>query len=144
NSWAARSFPAWLAWSLCTGSLSLLALTATLVLLGRSEPLPEGFYPQWEGHLVSVVGGAGAPVLGLLLTTRRPGHRYGWLWCGFGLSFALLLFTQSYIAYSVATSGALPALGLILTLGSTSWLLLFAFIALLMLLFPDGALPSSR
>jgi signal transduction histidine kinase len=139
-----RARAVWLAWSLCGTSLSLLAATLAMVLMGRSWPLPAEFYPQWDGQLVGMLGAIGAPILGGLIAARRPEIRYGLLWCGFGFAYALLLATQTYIAYHVATPDDLPAVGPILALSSVAWLAFIALIAFLILLFPNGRLPSRR
>jgi signal transduction histidine kinase len=149
SSWGAspktRLGAGWLAWFLCLVAHALLVLALLMVLLGWSTPLPEGFYPRWEGHLISIVGAVGPPILGGLIASRRPHNPYGWLWCALGLALAVLLFAQSYTAYAVANPGTLPVLGLILATGGIGWLLGYASIPpFLMLLFPDGRLPSRR
>jgi hypothetical protein len=84
-----RRAAAWLAWSLCGVSLVLLGLTLVVVLLGWfSTPPPGGFIP-WEGQAIFAVGLIGTPILGILVVSRLPGNPYGWMWLGFGLSFAL-------------------------------------------------------
>ena len=73
----------WLAWSVCALTLLVLALSLLLIVLGWSTPLPQGRAP-WHAQAVSVVGIVGAPILGGLIASRRPGNPYGWLWLGFG------------------------------------------------------------
>ena len=141
----ARPGATWLAWSLCGLSLVLLALALLLVLLGWSRPLPADSFPQWEGHLTNVIGAIGAPILGGLIAARRPDNAYGWLWLGFGLSLALLLSAQSYGTYAAAHPGTLPVLGVVLVIGGVAWLVAYASLPpFLLLLFPDGRLPSQR
>ncbi len=74
---------------------------------------------------------------------RRPDNPYGWLWLGFGLAFALVSFAGSYAEYAVA-SGKLPAPGTVAVAGGVGWIVGSALTPFLMLLFPDGRLPSPR
>ena len=95
-----RRTAAWLAWSVCTGSLLILALALLLLLLGWSTPLPKGWTP-WRDQAVSLVGVIGAPILGGLIASRRPHNPYGWLWLGFGLGLALKQLAEPYAAYAL-------------------------------------------
>ena len=54
---------AWLGWSVCAASLSLLSLALLLIFLGWSTPLPPGWYP-WQGQAIVAATLVGAPVLG--------------------------------------------------------------------------------
>ena len=135
------------AWSLCTASLALLALLALaflLILLGWTTPLPRGWSP-WRDQATSIIGIIGAPVLGGLIASRRPENPYGWLWLGFGLSFAFMRLAEPYAAYAlVVEPGSLPAprtVNMVLALGWGIWITLIPFV---LLLFPTGRLPSRR
>jgi hypothetical protein len=126
------------AWSLCALSLSLLALSMGLILLERSTA--EEF--AWQGLAVNVVGTVGAPILGALIASRRPGNPIGWMWLGVGLGFALSSFGGSYAAYALG-AGSLPAPRTLGTLvAGVGWTAAFILVPLLLLLFPDGRLPS--
>jgi hypothetical protein len=140
-----RRTAAWLAWSVCTVGLLLLALSLLLILLGFSTPLPQGWIP-WQGQAISTVGLIGAPVLGGLVASRRPHNPYGWLWLGLSLSLALLLFAQVYAAYSlVAQPGSLLAPRTVGTvLAGVGWTVGITLVPFLLLLFPTGRLPSRR
>jgi hypothetical protein len=135
---------AWLAWVVCAVALSVLAVALLVILLGWSTPLPRGQTP-WRDQAVSLVGIVGAPVLGGLISSRRPRNPYGWLWLGFGLGLALQLLGESYAAYAlVVEPGSLPAprtISRLLALGGSLALALAPF---LFLLFPTGRLPSRR
>ena len=133
-----------LAWSVCAVTLSVLALVLVILFLGWSKPLPQGQAP-WRDQTISLVGIIGAPVLGGLIASRRPGNPYGWLWLGFGLGLAMQLLAESYAAYAlVVESGSLPApqtVPRLLALGGPLALTCGPF---LLLLFPMGRLPSRR
>ena len=133
-----------LAWSVCAVTLLVLAASLILILLGWSTPLPQGATP-WRDRAVSLVGIAGAPVVGGLIASRRPRNSYGWLWLAFGLGLALQQLAQSYGAYArVVEPGTLVApltISEVLELGGPLSLALAPF---LVLLFPTGRLPSRR
>jgi hypothetical protein len=132
-----------LAWSVCGIALTLLVLTLLLILLGHSMPLPEG-YLSWQDHAVEAVGGFGPAILGLIIAVRRPTNRYGWLWCGLGLTLAVRAFGGSYAAYAAANPGALPASLVVAFAGELAWPVLVTLTAFVLLLFPDGRVPSRR
>jgi len=133
-----------LAWSLCALTLSVLALVLVVILLGWSTPLPQGRIP-WRDQAISLVGIIGAPVLGGLIASRRPGNPYGWLWLVFGLGLALQLLGESYTAFAlVVEPGSVPdprTISRVLGLGGQLALACGPF---LLLLFPTGRLPSRR
>jgi hypothetical protein len=130
----------WLAWSLCVVALVLYALALLLILLARSEA--EEF--AWRAQAIDVVGSVGAPVLGGLIASRRPESPIGWMWLGVGLGFALSSFGGSYATYSLGP-GSLPAPRTLGTLvAGVGWTAAMTLVPLLLLVFPDGRLPSRR
>jgi hypothetical protein len=135
----------WLAWSLCALCLVLIALTLLVYFLGWSTPLPNGWSP-WRDQVIETVGNIGAPVLGGLIASRRPANPYGWLWLGFGLSFQLMTFVQTYALYAlVLEPGSLPAPRTIVTsIAPEGFIGALTLAPFILLLFPDGRLPSRR
>jgi hypothetical protein len=129
------------AWPLT--AFTMLEVAATLVLLGlnasRMDAARIGAYAILA---VAVMAYAGT---GRLITSRLPGHVIGWLLGLIGLSLAAAMLTEQYALYGVATApGPVSAArlagwgsGVLIALAVT---LLFA----LVLLFPDGRLPSRR
>jgi hypothetical protein len=82
--------------------------------------------------------------VGALIAARRPGHRIGWLLLVGSLAIASAQLTWSYVSNSVSSGVALPGSAVVGWIGNwIPWLALAAF-ALLLLLFPDGRLPSPR
>jgi MFS family permease len=129
-----------LAWSLCALSLLLLTLSLVLIVLERStaEEFP------WQAQAISAVGSFGAPVLGGLVASRRPGNPIGWMWLGIGLGVGLSSFAGSYATYALGPA-SLPAPRAIGTVvAGVGWTVAFALITLILLLFPTGRLPSRR
>ncbi len=104
----------------------------------------------------SVTAGSGAdptavmilafPIVGALIASRQPGNAIGWIMLAVGVEEAISDLLYIYAEYSLATSpGSLPDPDLALALGAPTWV---PFIGLmgtfLILLFPDGRLPSPR
>jgi hypothetical protein len=84
-------------------------------------------------------------VTGALIISRHPQHPVGWLLCAGLFSPAIDMFAAGYAAYDTyAFSGSLPGVDLALVwlkLGNLGAIGLVAF-TLIILLFPDGRLPS--
>jgi len=86
------------------------------------------------------------PIIGALVASRRPENPIGWICLASGLLFMLLAVTDSYSIYGTASPGSVPFSVAVGTIGN-QWLwvptvgLLGIF---LILLFPDGKLPSKR
>ena len=136
---------AWLAWSVCAASMTLLALSLLLILLGWSTPQPRGWV-SWQAQAIVAVAVVGAPILGGLVASRRPESPYGWLWLGLSLGLAILTFGQAYAAYSVVVEpGSLPAPRMVgHVVAGEGFVVAFTMLPLLLLLFPTGRLPSRR
>ena len=140
-----RRAAACLAWKLAAVSLLIMALGLLLIFLGWSTPLPRGWHP-WAYQAIDAVGLIGAPILGGLIASRRPENSYGWLWIGFGLSFALVTFALAYAPYALVVSpGSLSAPRMVAVLAESSgFAVAITLLPFLLLLFPDGRLPSRR
>jgi hypothetical protein len=133
-----------LAWAVCAVSLLLMAFTLLLIVLGWSTPLPRGWDP-WASQAVNIAGFVGAPILGGIVASRRPENPYGWLWLGLSLGFGLVSFAGAYAAYAlVAEPGSLPAPRTVSNVLGMGWAVGVVFLPFLLLLFPNGRLPSQR
>ena len=133
-----------LAWSLCDAVLAVFALSLLLIFLGWSTPLPKG-WGSWQAQIISTVGFMCAPVLGGLIASRRPQNLYGWLWLGLGVSAALLQLAGSYSAYAIVVEpGSLSAPRTVSQVLGIAWGVGVTLLPFLLLLFPDGKLPSRR
>jgi len=128
-------------WSL-TG-FTVLVLVAALVLVGfdgsRMAAIRIGLY---GAAAVAVVVYAG---VGYLIASRRPGNAIGWLLCLAGLSLAATMLCEQYALRGLAVApGSLPAVQVAGWLSQAAFLLTFAPLLFVVLLFPDGRLPSRR
>jgi hypothetical protein len=134
------------AWSL-TGS-ALVVLAAALVLLGLNARRPNasrldagiiGFYVLLSVGALAYAGAGG------LIARRVPGNAIGWLLSLAGLSLTVAMLTEQYALYGLATNpGAVPAAKVAGVLSGTAVEVTVVLLSVLVLLFPDGHLPSPR
>src|SRR5918994_3919099 len=86
------------------------------------------------------------PAVGVLIASRRPRNLIGWICLTDGLLWMLLALGEEYAAYGLASPGSVPFPVTVNALLS-AWLWVPAVGLLgtfLLLLFPDGRLPSGR
>jgi hypothetical protein len=130
----------WLAWSVCTLSLALTALGLLVIALNLRLDAPVYFY--W---LEPTTIATGYSVIGAIIASRLPAHPIGWLCCAIGFMGALEHFSSEYAIYAlVAHPQALAGGQAMLWLCNWVWIVMFGLIVYLILLFPNGRLPSSR
>jgi signal transduction histidine kinase len=129
------------AWSL-TG-FDLLVLIAALVLLPfNARVMGAGRIGTYAFAAVAVAVYAG---VGGLIAARRPGNAIGWLLGLLGLALAASLFLEQYGLLGLATApGSLPAVREVAALGNATQMFAVIPLIILVLLFPDGRLPSRR
>ena len=135
----------WLAWALWTLTLMSLVVMGVFRFLNSSTPTAAPRNPlvldfgYWLLFVAFVTVGA-------FVASRRPGNAISWIFCWLGLSFSLVGASEEYALYALVTeAGSLP--GAEVTLWLTALFggpFLFAVFALILLLFPDGRLPSRR
>jgi hypothetical protein len=132
---------AWLAWSLWALSLVLTALGILLLSLNLSHPnVP--IYDYWHQ---STATGVVFSTLGAIVASRRPEHPVGWLFCVIGFLAGADLFCAQYATYALlAQPGALPAGEAAAWVRSWFGVVGGGLGVFLLLLFPDGRLPSAR
>jgi hypothetical protein len=92
------------------------------------------------------IGYGGCATVGAVVAARRPRNVIGWILCAGGLASAVAGFGQDYASYALLRRQAWLPGGLVMGwLGSWPWYLAFGLIlTFLVLLFPDGRLPSRR
>src|SRR5215217_2416133 len=137
---------AWLAWSL--GGLSLVMFVASFVLyfllLTAQVPGSRG-----ADLSVGVLLGGGLflvfPLVGALIASRRPENAIGWICLTVGFLWMLIGVTDVYGVYGVAQPGSVPFPVVIAGINNWLWVPAVGLLGTyLLLLFPDGRLPSRR
>jgi hypothetical protein len=132
----------WLAWSLWALAMVLEVAAIALWLANHAVLLSRpGTADDFVPHVFLVPGYA---TVGAVIAARRR-NRIGWLFLAFGLLAALLSFGNTYFMRgAIVTPGSLPAARVAVWAGTVMWPSGYLFLALLLLLFPDGRLPSPR
>ena len=129
------------AWSLW-GLAMVLEVAAIGLWLANHATLVSRFgSAQFQPQVFLVPGYA---TVGAVIAARRR-NRIGWLFVAFGLAAALLVLAESYfVRGAIVTPGSLPAARIVGWIAWVLWPSGFLFLCLLLLLFPDGRLPSPR
>src|SRR5215207_8807858 len=135
----------WLAWSLVTLSVVLLVGGIALDQMARSTATGRPYYgPVDDVFALATV--LTFSVVGAIIASRQPRNAIGWLFFGIGLVVSLNSLCGSYAVYRLAggsTPGRLTETAA--WYASWSWTLwLYVPTSFLLLLFPDGRLPSPR
>ena len=128
-------------WTLA--GLTALVLATALTLLGLDARYIDAGKLGFEAVMaVAIVLYAGT---GHLLMVRRPGNAIGLLLALVGLLLALEMLTEQYPLYGLVTApGSLPAARLVGWFSVLMAVLAVFLLLFLVLLFPDGRLPSRR
>ncbi len=136
----------WLAWSLAGFCVALFLASGVLLVLARSVRVPGSWGAELTiAGLLSLVPFLAFPVVGALISSRRPRNPIGWICLADGLLWMLIGMSDNYGIYGVAKPGSVPfPVGVA---GINNWLWVPAVGLLgtyLLLLFPDGRPPSRR
>ena len=125
---------AWVGWT-----VTILLVSGALVLglaNGQVAPLYEA---------PSAVINPTFATLGALIVSRRPGNVIGWIFLASGLLGGVLMFSGQYATVALAPEGsALPGAALSAWFATVAQNAFSVSILFLVLLFPDGRLPSRR
>ena len=119
-----------------------LAVGLVITVLDALVRPPDAGDP-W-GDLVFVLAFAAFPVIGYVLATRRPENSIGWLMLAMGTFFGVSSVVSSLAGYLLHT-GREDAAVVLYAIDSPSWVPIVVLpVTFLLLLFPDGHLPSRR
>lgn len=143
---AGGRFSAGLAWSLAGLWFVMLAASVVLNLLIGTADVPDGLNISTVGEAVLFLPFAAFPVVGALIASRRPENPIGWIFLADGLLWTLIGLGQDYGIYGLASPGAVP-FPVTFHAMTYAWLWVPTVGLLgiyLLLLFPDGRLPSRR
>ncbi len=134
---------AWSLWVVCVALISLALLlqfmTHDVILNWPQERLTPGL------AVLTGVLSLSFPTVGAMIIARLPTNPVGWIFCGVGLLYALRRFTLAYADYALTANFTWPW-GEYVAWFST-WVGFAGPIlagVILMLLFPNGRLPSRR
>jgi hypothetical protein len=134
---------AWTAWSLWAVVVVLTVLAMVLVVVTRS--VPHGPNDQWQLVWLRMSEDLAFTTVGLIIASRRPANPLGWLLLSFGLSLSANEFLRAYAEYTLFYQpGTLPAGLPIAWVATWIWAFIFPILPFVLLLFPDGRLPSPR
>jgi hypothetical protein len=129
--------------SLC---VAMFAASVALYVLARSAPLPSG-----SGASRTVIDALTSvpvlafPVVGALIASRSPHNPIGWICLAEGFMLMFLNLIDFYGVYGLAKPGSVPFPVEIYALAQWLWVPSVGLLAIyLVLLFPDGRLPSRR
>jgi hypothetical protein len=143
-----RRAAAWLAWSLVTLSVALLVGGLVLSRAASSAVPDLSFSGETEDASVvaNLITLLPFSVVGAIIASRHPRNAIGWLFCSVGVTIGLNSFAGDYAEFWLASGSGMSSLGETAAwLSSWLWfLLVFVPMSLLLLLFPDGRLPSPR
>src|SRR5271155_1947579 len=130
----------------CVAAVSAALIGSGLVLAYADRYLVPASMTGWTVSNISAqVVNAGVVVVGLVLATRRPENRIGWLFLAAGLALGLSGFANQYALHAlVADPGSWPAGRAAAWLFNILWVIPVAMLAFVFLLFPTGHLRSRR
>ena len=125
---------------------TLVSFAAAGVLEWINDPLPGSDWGDSGADYIFPLVMLTFPLVGSVIAARRPRNAIGWIMLGIGLFTGLSGVLDGYIRYSLITEpGSLPYADVALALTAGSWVFIIApIMTFLILLFPDGRLPSPR
>src|SRR5215210_3290756 len=136
----------WLAWSVASLSIAMFVSVVALYALARSI---QDVTISGTGGLVGwllYVPFLAFPLVGALIASRRPNNPIGWICLAAGIFWMLANLTSGYGTYGLlARPGSVPFPAAIGSVGEWMWTPTVGLLGIyLILLFPDGRLPSRR
>jgi hypothetical protein len=142
-----RRTAAWLAWSLAGLPVAMFVANVALWALARStHVVPSSWGADLTvGGLLVMVPFLAFPIVGALIASRRPQNPIGWICLADGFLWMLTSMFDYYSIYGVARPGSVPFPVAIAGLNNSLWVPPVGLLGIyLLLLFPDGRLPSRR
>src|SRR5215208_514430 len=140
----------WLAWSLAALSVAMFSISVALAVLALySSPTTQG-PSEWGtsgplSNLLFVSPFLAFPLVGALISSRRPGNPIGWICLVAGLFWMFIFLSSASGAYELAKTGTTTSSVTLDALFQWIWVPPVGLLGIYMvLLFPDGRLPSKR
>jgi len=116
-------------------TVAIIAAMVPLSLLARQQPL--------AGASTGLLLGVPFAGVGMIVARRHPGNLIGWLSLAFALLFLLSNDAGSYLTAEYGLGRHLP-LGPVMLFLQPLWIPALAILPLIVLMFPEGRLPSPR
>src|SRR5919112_6136238 len=141
-----RGAASWLAWSLAGLTLAMFVASVVLYVLVRSAHVPSNWGADLSvGGLLGFMPFLAFPLVGALIASRRSHNPIGWILLADGLLWTFIDMSDYYSVYGVAQPGSVPFPVAIAGLNNWLWVPSVGLVGTyLLLLFPDGKLPSRR
>jgi hypothetical protein len=136
----------WLAWALSGISVAMFiaGLAFALLTLNVADPVRRTSTGGIDVLLIFLPFLA-FPIVGALIASKRPENPIGWICLISGLFWMFIAVSDPLTAYSLATTGSAPGPVMFDALTLWSWALPLGLLGTFMvMLFPDGRLPSRR
>ncbi len=137
----------WLVWALAALSVAMFVASVPLYVLARSAQSPGDWVTVGTvGGLLGFVPFLAFPLVGALVASRRPHNPIGWICIVAGLFWMLIILSEYYSAYGLGRPGSVPfPVAINALLYAWLWVPAVGLIGTyLILLFPNGRLPSKR
>jgi hypothetical protein len=127
-------------------SLVCVALTAVFVALATGPDLPQGAGASGSLSIITLaLAGLAFGVVGALLVARVPGNAIGPVFCVTGVALPLSMLGSAFARYGVFVAAQQPpGVRLAVLLDDVLGPPCFGLLAIALLLFPTGRLPSRR
>ena len=129
-----------IAWGMASFAIVILITSIAMLLLA-----PDRSSLGWLGSQGSGIVALGAPILGVIIATRQPRNRMGWLWIIYGMIVGVRSLGHAIYYFGGSQPAGYSAVEYFLLWATEpANFAMLACLILLMLWFPDGQLPSRR
>jgi hypothetical protein len=140
-----RRTAAWVAWSLWAVCAALIMFALLLdFLTENSFPFLPGERPAPGFAILTGVLSLAFPTVGALIASRLPTNPIGWFFCGMGLLHNVQRFMIAYADYTLLENSVLPWGEFVAWFSTWVGFANPTLAVFLILLFPNGRLPSRR
>ncbi len=129
-------------WVVCV-TATLASIVFLAMGIGQSTPGDDFVIGGWGG-LAFAFAALAFGTVGALVSNRIPGNRVGWIFCVIGVAVAIGDLGYQYADQTLFSQSGLPAGDLAAWFQNLTIPPCFGLIAVALMLFPDGRLPSPR
>jgi signal transduction histidine kinase len=134
-----------LAWVAAWASIVLMIAALVINLLDRHSVVPADLANWSFADLLNQVVNLATPILGLILVTKQPGNRLGWMFLAAASGLAIGAFSSAYAVHALLVDpGSWPGGHLAGWFSNWIFVVAISMLAFLFLLFPTGHLRSPK